>query len=216
MLMAIFMFLITFNYLRYNNRNDFINFSYYYILFISFGYVAMNFLLLIFPQILYGLPFEVESIYKMKFIPQEGNPHFGKKNEEVLEYDELASLKKNAPLFYSPGYIIHIKDLLESSKEKKQFLQSNFMIEHIMIDSVIPVHHISYYFNNIIKLKFAEWRNELRIKYAIELMGKGTMDSVNFKWIATNAGFSSTTTFFRAFKNHTTYTPSEYLLSLKD
>jgi AraC-like DNA-binding protein len=79
----------------------------------------------------------------------------------------------------------------------------------------VPLHHLSYYFNDILKIKFTDWRNDLRIAYAINLMNSASMDTLTLEAIAEQSGFTSRSTFIRAFKNKTTLIPRDYIKQLK-
>jgi AraC-like DNA-binding protein len=213
---AILFSILIFNLFVFSNNEKFLNQSYYFFFLLAVGYSALNIVLLAFPQILYGLPFE--SLHRTPLI--NTLPTMEPINDVVLEgklkADDTKVAEKISPQFYSQAYISQIEDLLQIAKNEMWLLQPNFLLEDLTKNSNIPTHHLSYYFNNIAQLKFAYWRNQFRVNHAIELLKKGRLDSVNFKWIASNSGFSSSTTFFRVFKIHTTYTPNEYLLIIND
>jgi AraC-like DNA-binding protein len=211
---AIFISIIIFNLFVYSNNEEFLNRSYYFFFLLSAGYTALNIVLLAFPQIMYGLPFE--SVYQNRadYAKTTNEPILDIMDEEESDPVDIIGGERKLPQFYSSLYIRQIEDLLENAKGKKEYLHPEFSIDHIQADSNIPIHHISFYFNNIAQVKFTEWRNLNRIEHAIELMNKDVLNSVNFKWIATKAGFSTQSTFIRAFKSHTGYSPSEYLVML--
>jgi AraC-like DNA-binding protein len=216
MINAISFTIVMVKFMIYHNNEQFLYGSYYFIVLLAAGYATLNIVLLAFPQILYGLPFELLYLTPSKISLPQMEPINDVVLEGKLNADDTNEAKKISPQFYSQDYIVEIEALLQIAKNEKLLLQPNFLLEDLNSNSSIPTHHLSYYFNNIAKVKFAHWRNEFRVEHAIELLKKGTLDSVNFKWIASNSGFSSSTTFFRVFKIHTTYTPTEYLLSLND
>lgn len=94
------------------------------------------------------------------------------------------------------------------------YLNTDFKLVQISKESGIPAHHLTYYFNSIKQVSFSEWRNGLRIKYAMELIGQGETNAFTLQSIAQQAGFASQNTFIRAFKNVTGTTPSAYLKSV--
>ena len=80
----------------------------------------------------------------------------------------------------------------------------------LAIQTGIPAHHLSYYFNNISSEKFTDWRNQLKVDYAKRLIQEGFTKLNTLEALGTQAGFSSKSTFFRAFKKAEGMTPSEY------
>ena len=213
---AIFISIIIFNLFIYRNNWEFLNSSYYFFLFLASGYTALNIVLMAFPQILYGLPFEFVYQNRSEYATTTNEPIKDIMEEEESAHTDSIAEERKLPQFYSSEYISQIECLLNNAKGKKLFLDPEFSIDQISEDSDIPTHHISYYFNNIARVKFTEWRNSQRIEHAIVLMNKETLDLLNFKWITTNAGFTSQSTFIRAFKTHTGFSPNEYLLMLKE
>lgn len=216
---------VIYNLIKYDYQGHFLDESFYFLLSLAIGYAALNVALLIFPQILYGLPFE--KVDSPQSAPSDNDivPDLQPNHEQSLpdikvldtiETSENTDAQKIIPQFYNSDYIAAIENLLRKSEEKQQFLRPDFVLEDLVSDSGIPTHHISYYFNVIAKLKFIAWRNKLRVEYAIHLMENGSLVSNTFKSIATNSGFTAHNTFIRAFKNYTGYTPSEYLSNMKD
>lgn len=216
MINAIFFTIVMVKFIIYNNNVEFVNGAYLFIILLTVSYVLLNIVLLIFPQILYGLPFELLYEPPLKITLPNVEPFNDVVKEGKLIADDSKEDKKKSPQFYNQEYIGQIEVLLQIAKEEKWFLQPKFLLEHLNKNSHIPTHHLSYYFNNVAKVKFTDWRNELRVEHAIELLEKGTLDSVNYKWIASNSGFSSITTFFRVFKMYTKFTPAEYLMNVND
>ena len=78
-------------------------------------------------------------------------------------------------------------------------------------DTDIPVHHLSYYFNEHLNINFNTWKNDHKINFVIELIEKGNYELLTLDALAKQAGFGSRTTFFNAFKQKTGLTPSEFL-----
>jgi AraC-like DNA-binding protein len=211
--------------IKYNYQGQFFDESYYFLLILAFGYATLNVVLLIFPQILYGLPFErldpIKSSTSHKVISPDIQSSSEKKLPAVKMVAtnaniEMADSGKSIPQFYDSEYVSLIEDLLMKSEENQQFLSPDFSLELLVGGSGIPAHHISYYFSSIAKLKFIAWRNKLRVEHAIRLMENGSSVSNTLMGIASDSGFTANNTFIRAFKNHTGVTPSEYLSNLKD
>lgn len=87
------------------------------------------------------------------------------------------------------------------------FLKSDLTI--IDITNKLPYNrtYISQAINKYTKLNFNQWLNQIRINYLIT-----HLDSINgdFENHFQSYGFASRSTFYRAFKQHTGYTPNQY------
>jgi len=110
---------------------------------------------------------------------------------------------------FQQEYLQEIGHLLDKWSENKKYLDRANLAD-LSSEIGIPSHHLTYYFNNILGLKFPDWRNSLRIAHAKSLIDEGAMEILNIEGIANTCGYSSRTTFSRVFKEITGLTPSEY------
>jgi AraC-like DNA-binding protein len=180
----------------------------------SIIYVGMNMIIMFFPHIMYGLPIEVKNVVAP--MPEDGIevgtslPHPQPKPEtisdEMIEEDE-----KITPQLFSEAYISAIEATLNTCINKALYLQQDFRLVTISSISAFPAHHLTYYFNTIIGISFSEWRNKLRIEYAVKLLQQGDYKNQTLEAIANKAGFATQNTFIRTFKRIIGKTPSEYL-----
>jgi AraC-like DNA-binding protein len=168
----------------------------YYFLNISLiGLVLFNTTLLFFPNILYGLPqldFLLPNRVKPSFV--EAEPKKSSKSFEISE-EKLE--------------LLHEK--IESFSLTKPYLNSDFSLSVMSANTDIPVHHLSYYFNEHLKINFNTWKNDLKINFVIEQIEKGNNELLTLDALAKQAGFVSRTTFLSAFKQKVGLTPTEYL-----
>jgi AraC-like DNA-binding protein len=165
----------------------------------SFGFVMLNLLLLLIPQILYGLPFE-RTVKSAQSLYDDG---------EILP--ELTNDDdKSMPSFYTAAYIAEIELSIKKAQDERLFLDHEFKMEHISNMSGIPLHHLAFFFSNIHKSSFSEWRNNLRVRHSLQLITEGSLKKHSFEGIASQCGFSSRHTFIRAFKMNLGQTPTEY------
>jgi AraC-like DNA-binding protein len=168
----------------------------YYFLNISLiGLVLFNTTLLFFPNILYGLPqldFLLTNSSKAQFLEPE--PKKLSKSFEIS--DEKLQLLHNK---------------IETYCLAKPYLDPDFSLSVMSANTDIPVHHLSYYFNEHLNINFNTWKNDLKINFVIEQIIKGNNEILTLDALAKQAGFGSRTTFFNAFKQKTGLTPSEYL-----
>jgi AraC-like DNA-binding protein len=115
---------------------------------------------------------------------------------------------------FSADYIEKIELAINDIVKNENYLETDFKLSNISSISGLPPHHLTYYFNTILELSFSDWRNKLRIEYAIQLLKDGQSNHLTLEAISTKIGFSSQSTFIRAFKLQTGKTPSEYIKSL--
>jgi AraC-like DNA-binding protein len=206
--------------LIYDEKSVFLEMANGPLFFASIVYVVMNMGIMFFPHIMYGLPLEkihtvtneTENIptytaaetYTLE--PQNIVPAFALD----VELDETGLM----PRLFSDDYIKQIEDQLQVFIEKEAYLEPDFRLVSIISISGIPAHHLSYYFNTILKSSFSDWRNNLRIKYAIQLFNQGSLEFHTLEAVALKSGYSNQNTFIRAFKLSTGKTPSNYVKGL--
>lgn len=178
--------------------------GYYFLNITLVGLVLFNISLLFFPNILYGLP-------QLDFFILKNN------NEELLLNSKLESNKKNSRSFeISKDKIQILSNKIDQFCLTKPYLHPEFSLSSMSADTDIPVHHLSYYFNEYMKVNFNTWKNDKKINFVITLIQNGKNEILTLDALAKQAGFVSRTTFFNAFKQKTGLTPSEYLNQRSD
>lgn len=197
----------------FDNKTDFLNESNSFLLFASILYVSVNMAVLSFPQIMYGLPIEKSKVVLVNNIPSDlakvaVEPLF---QELEASNDEKNIEFKIPPQLFSKNYIKEIEESLDLIVNKKLFLDPDFKLVNIFNESNIPLHHLTYYFNNVRMITFSEWRNKLRVEYSISIFEKKESLNNTIESISLQSGFTSQATFIRSFKNITGTTPSEFL-----
>ncbi len=181
---------LTFHFYNYiftnpENRQLVNNSLFSYILAMTFSLIPI--LILIFPEILYGLHKSKENT----------------KSKIVIYKDNHESLISTATL------------ILDFVKNEENLINPNFSIADICSALNIKSHEVNYCFNMILNTKFTTLRKELRVDLAKKELSIGELlltHSLEIVWI--KSGFSSRTNFFIAFKDVTGMTPSEYLKSI--
>jgi AraC-like DNA-binding protein len=174
--------------------------GFYFLISTLIGLVFLNVSLLFFPNILYGLP-QLDYIISNKSSIQD------------LGTKEL--IKKNARSFeISQDKLNLLQNKIEQYCLTKPYLNPDFSLSIMAADIDIPIHHISYYFNEHLGINFNTWKNDLKIDHVIYLIRKGSGEILTLDALAKQAGFGSRTSFFNSFKQKVGVTPSEYLNSL--
>lgn len=152
-----------------------------------------NIVVLFFPQILFRELFSIGKSVQRK------------KDQVVTE---------DTPL--SNDRLIEIEQLLKAYLEEQPYLSKGFTISHITKHTGIPAHQLSIYFNDYLKIGFNDWKNKLRIDYAISEIKAGKLARFTIESIALTSGFSSRSNFNNAFISIMNQTPSEFLKGLKE
>jgi AraC-like DNA-binding protein len=163
------------------------------------GLLLLNFSLLFFPNILYGLP---QLDYAML-----------KKNKPIIELD--TSLKKEVKSFeISDDKLSLLSAKIDAYLLSLPYINTNFTLSVMSADTDIPAHHLSYYLNEHLKINFNTWKNDLRINHVIDLINSGSYETLTLDALSKQSGFGSRSSFINAFKLKTGQTPSEYLQNL--
>ena len=109
--------------------------------------------------------------------------------------------------------IIHVfeKHIFEDSIFKEQGVN----IKEFSKLTGVPLRHCFYIFKMHVKHPFTKFKNYSRIEASLQLiennfLARGTLES-----LSSEVGFESYSTFYNSFKEYTSLTPSDYLLSNK-
>jgi AraC-like DNA-binding protein len=160
---------------------------------------------------MYGLPLErLNSI----------NPIAPEQISTTEQFDSIANGNKfevsssstiQSPLFlFNKEYCDELQFQLEKCINELWFIDTNFKLDSLSKNSGIPLHHWTYYFNEIKKQNFIDWKNSIRIDYAKKMIEEGFLENQTFLSLAALCGYNAKSTFIRAFKIHTGMNPSEF------
>ena len=202
--------------LIYDDKSVFLEKASGPLLFTSLVYVAINMVIHFFPHIMYGLPIGLKLNTKelQTVKATETNLPTIEEPTVVLQEPTLNLLLKMKPQLFTLEYIEKIETHLQERIKMQKYLDSNCCLSKISDESSIPAHHLTFFFNDIIKISFSDWRNGIRIAHAINLISQGKTDTYTLQAVSLQCGFSSQNTFIRAFKNFTGTTPSMHMKSL--
>lgn len=174
-----------------------------YLISVLVGIILLNVSLLFFPNILYGLP---QLDYAIQYFKKEQN------NTDIINNNALKKNTKNFEI--SEEKLSLLKYKIDKYLENKPFLKPDFNLTSMSIDTDIPVHHLSYYFNEHLGLNFNMWKNDLKIAQVIKLIKEGSGEILTLDALSKQAGFGSRASFFNSFKQKMGVTPSEYINGL--
>lgn len=165
-------------------------------------------MLLIFPQLLYGLP-DQRTKYRVMEFDQETKID-GAAIPETQQ--PLSFLQENLETFpKTDPFIDKAYQILEFVKDNHLYLDPEFSIESLVVKMNIPRNQIYYCLNNILGEKFTTIRTRLRVEYAKKLLLGEEAKRLSMDGIAKLAGFKSRTRFFVSFKEVVGLTPKEFL-----
>jgi AraC-like DNA-binding protein len=100
-----------------------------------------------------------------------------------------------------------IDEYLDSSED---FFSPGISLEIVSSKINVSIHEISRYINDNKNLNFNEFVNKKRIEEAKKRLHENEWKHLSFDGVGHSVGFKSKTTFYRAFKKFTGYTPGEY------
>jgi AraC-like DNA-binding protein len=158
---------------------------------LSFSFFVICTYLLVNPQVLNGLPFV----------------KYTKKKSELLS-DELVKEP-----FIQKNYTKEIAQL-EAYFTTPNYIQPNLTISEVAVATQIPIRELSFLINSFYKQRFSDYLNDMRLAHFLTKMDLATLDIFTIETIALASGFSSKSSFYRAFKKRYKKTPTTYLQAL--
>jgi len=167
-------------------------------LFSGIGLTGMLISPFFFPSLLYGMPrFPVEEKgIRIRALSRD-------------QADEAIRQRKGPD--FETDYLVGIEDKVNRCMEElKPYLQSECNLAYISKMIGVPAHHLGYYFREVKKQPFNDFRNEWRIKHAKDMIRGGKTDELTLEAIGHTSGFSSRNTFYLCFKKVEGITPSVY------
>jgi len=133
----------------------------------------------------------------------------------LIYYLSIRLMTQNLPLrssqFATDEMSQHITLLQQKLQEEKLYRQSNLKLELLSEQTGITAKQISFILNHHFKKGFNDFINEYRIQEAITHLNKNALKNTTMEGIALDVGFSSRSTFYRAFKKVTGESPTAYL-----
>jgi AraC-like DNA-binding protein len=192
-----------------------ISLSFYAIL--SFEYVlCLSFLAILLylffnPKILFGM---LGNIVFYQFKP--GNAETSDEislEEFTANESEYTDTESDIKVFsLTPEQVNTYKRQLDVlMREKRAFLTQGYTLKDASSILHIPKHHLSLIINTEFKMNFNDFINSYRVDFLKDKMLEPGSEQLTLDGLAKEAGFSSRTTFFRAFTKFTGQAPSDFL-----
>ncbi len=157
----------------------------------------------LFPAILYGLPRIPEVTVMIKQENEEMTPLLvdAKKQVFTFETEYTESILQKADL---------------CMKEHKPYLQPEFNLTQFSVLIKVPAHHLAFFFREVRKQTFSDYRNEWRINHSKALIREGKASGITLEAIGLQSGFATRNTFLTAFKKAEGVSPSIYVARISD
>lgn len=163
------------------------------------AYFLIPLMLLVFPQVIYGIPVLNSSV--------ETTP-----SDKKVEKMEMGKAKERKPDFENQEPFRELATRIVHYMEKeKPYLDPYFNIDSIVTHLDIPKHHVYYCFNAVMQTKFTHMRARMRVEHAMELLRSPEASLLTMEGIGSESGFHSRSVFFATFKELTGITPKEFV-----
>lgn len=161
-----------------------------YLIFLIIGVVPIYF-----PSILHGYP-QVKKTLSSSSLTKEPEKEdselkFGLEEEEIITKLDLLN-------------------------QRRLYLDQDFSLTKCAQEMEMPAHHISYFLKSRYELSFSSYKNNLRMEFAKKLIEEGYLQNNTIEALAGECGFANRTSFSKAFKNATGFSPSQYALIQKE
>ncbi len=108
-----------------------------------------------------------------------------------------------------------IKSKLENLQQERRYLEKDFNVTKCARELEIPAHHLSYFIKKYYGISFTAYKNKLRMEHAKKLIEIGFLETNTIEALAWECGFSSRSSFSKAFKSEMDLSPSEYALKFE-
>ena len=158
----------------------------------GFAFALLPFLLIVlFPQILYGMPLAIPL-------------------KKATKKEPISAPISVDPLAETAQVIV---DYIQA---EKPYLNPDFDLEELSENLEIPKHHIIYCFTILLQKKFTAYRSTMRVEHAKALLKQGSADTLSIDGIGYQSGFPSRSSFFATFKAETGMTPNQFLETINE
>ena len=163
----------------------------YYFRMMGIGFFLQNFFLFFFPSILTNRKFDFK-------IPID-NKNYNEINNGIST--DLNFKNKTRRL----------KSLLADYLVGSPFIDNKFSLKKMSFELDMSERDITDYLKNMLHTNFTDWKNKLRLDYAVKLINSGQSNFLTIQGISQSVGILSRSKFIDLFKKNTGMTPSEYI-----
>ncbi|WP_438423595.1 helix-turn-helix domain-containing protein [Aquimarina macrocephali] len=156
--------------------------------------------------LIFGIQIYIVGFYNLKH-PEVFKIRFPSKNENIpkrkniLDENEISKIQNLVDIFF---------------KEKKGYRRPELSLSILANEINTTTNKLSWVLNNIYKKTFYELVNEYRVEDFSQRIKKNDHKEFTVVSIAFDVGFNSKSTFYKAFKEITNFTPTEYIKKVEN
>lgn len=176
------------------------------------GYVLalMPVSLLLFPQILYGMPrYRKPGGLRKSFEDEQTDDVF----ESITDDETIHSLSPNYAQGQRPmedPFKELGERLIKLMDEEKPYTNPDFSLDSLAELLEVPKTHLYYCFRNVLNTKFTRLRTDYRIEHAKKLLTEVDLEVITLDAVGKDSGFPSKSGFYNTFKAEVGCSPGEY------
>jgi AraC-like DNA-binding protein len=181
-------------------------------------------LVLVFPEILYGIPRQrgklaasiPPAITQTAPVSEGAEPTGGSEiaetaaEETATSMETITQTEAETQTVADPMQELG-RRVLNLMERDKPYLNPDFSIEQLADMLEVPRHHIYYCFKNVLKTKFVSMRTEYRINEAKKRLLEADLEQTTLYAIGRSCGFSSHSAFYRIFNEAVGCSPGEFI-----
>ena len=153
------------------------------------------------------------GIYKYKLAKNKDAVYNFLNNDFAISYGNLEIVENSTPEEYRESITVdnlYFQKLELLCKEHHIYTDSTLNREKVAEKLGISAGYVSQIINTITGDNFANYINQYRVEAVKEMMSNSEYEKYNLLTMGLESGFTSKTTFYKAFKKVTGQTPNEY------
>lgn len=181
------------------------------VLAMNFAFFGFSVYLFFKPNILYGTRTLQPAVTEPQ--PEEPSSVITPIPENIFTADEIPEENRQTKkeLLLHEDLIKNYCEKLELYITEQQAFRKQGLTLNTLSDTLdIPRHHLSHVLNKHYQQRFTDFINMYRVDYIRQRMQDDDWKGMTLEALGEEAGFSSRSTFFSAFKKNTGFSPSEY------
>lgn len=153
------------------------------------------------------------GIYKYKLAKDQGAVYNFLNNDLAISYSNVQIVENNTLEEYRESITadnLYFQKLELLCKEQHIYTDSTLNREKVAEKLGISAGYVSQIINTITEDNFANYINQYRVEAVKEMISNPEYENYNLLTMGLESGFTSKTTFYKAFKKVTGQTPNEY------
>lgn len=153
------------------------------------------------------------GIYKYKLAKNKDAVYNFLNHDFAISYSDLEIVENSTPEEYRESITadnLYFQKLELLCKEQHIYTDSTLNREKVAEKLGISAGYVSQIINTITGENFAHYITQYRVEAVKEMMSNSEYENYNLLTIGLESGFTSKTTFYKAFKKFTGQTPNEY------